>query len=151
MLATTRANISINSVYLARYNYSVTWHDLLRRPSREILWARRDDYCEQEFEQARGGGGPGDVFVLLSDRPRSDEMVPGSLARRYRGHGTVGGVTLARAGFDNRVRRPRAHGFVFITIGICTSRSGRIIAPHPRFTYGDASVGRSRLGDDRQQ
>jgi hypothetical protein len=77
MLATARANIPINSVYLARYNYGVTWRDLLRRPSREILWARRDDYCEQEFKQARRGGGPGDVFVLLSDRPRLDEMGPG--------------------------------------------------------------------------
>jgi hypothetical protein len=77
MLATARANIPINSVYLSRYNYGVTWRDFLRRPSWETLWARRDDYCEQEFEQARGGGGPGDVFVLLSDRPRSEEMVPG--------------------------------------------------------------------------
>jgi hypothetical protein len=77
MLATARANIPINSVYLARYNYGVSWRDLLRRPTRETLWARRDDYCEQEFEQARGGGGPGDVFVLLSHRPRLDEMVPG--------------------------------------------------------------------------
>jgi hypothetical protein len=77
MLAAARANVPINSVYLARYNYGLTWRDLLRRPSWETLWARRDDYCEQEFEQARGGGGPGDVFVLLSDRPRLDEMVPG--------------------------------------------------------------------------
>lgn len=77
MLAAARANVPINSVYLARYNYGLTWRDLLRRPSWETLWARRDDYCEQELEQARGGGGPGDVFVLLSDRPRLDEMVPG--------------------------------------------------------------------------
>jgi hypothetical protein len=77
MLATARADIPINSVYLARYNYGVTWRDFLRWPSREILLSRRDDYCDQEFEQARGGGGPGDVFVLLSDRPLLDEMVPG--------------------------------------------------------------------------
>jgi hypothetical protein len=53
--------------------------DVMRAPSRagEMLKARRDGYCEQEVEQARGGGRPGDVIVLLSDRPRTEEMASG--------------------------------------------------------------------------
>jgi hypothetical protein len=79
MLAAARANVPTNTVYLARYSYGLTWHELLRDPFRgsEIVRARRDDYCKQEIERARGGGSPGDIFVLLSDQPRTDEMVPG--------------------------------------------------------------------------
>ena len=79
MLDTARANVSTNTVYLSRYTYGVNWRDLLREPSgaREMLRARRDDYCQQEIERARSGGGPGDVLVLLSNQPRPDEMVPG--------------------------------------------------------------------------
>jgi hypothetical protein len=41
------------------------------------LRARRSEYCRHEIERARRGGGPGDVFVLLSDRPRQQQMAPG--------------------------------------------------------------------------
>ena len=80
MLAAARANIPTNSVYAARYTYGVSALDVLRDPSQagEVsLQARRHDYCNQEIERARSGGHPGNVLVLLSDQPRSDEMVPG--------------------------------------------------------------------------
>lgn len=84
MLAAARANVPTNDVYLATVYlspeaYGLTWRDLLREPSRagEMVRARRDDYCKREIERARSGGRPGDVFVLLSDQPRPDEMVPG--------------------------------------------------------------------------
>jgi hypothetical protein len=83
MLAAARANVPTNDVYLATVYlspeaYGLTWRDLLREPSRasEMVMARRDDYCKQEIERARNGGSPGDVFVLLSDQPRRDEIVP---------------------------------------------------------------------------
>jgi hypothetical protein len=79
MLAAARANVPTNTVYSGRESYGVTLRDLLREPSRagEMLRARRHDYCAREIERARRGGRPGDVFVLLSDQPRPDEMVPG--------------------------------------------------------------------------
>ena len=80
MLATARANIPTNSVYLGRYTFGITAIDVLRDPSRarqSSLVARRDDYCKQEIDRARSGGLPGDVLVLLSEQPRPDEMVPG--------------------------------------------------------------------------
>jgi hypothetical protein len=79
MLATAGANVPTNTVYSARQFYGVTFLDLMREPSRaaEMLRARRDDYCKQEVEQARSGGHPGDVIVLLSDRPRTEEMAAG--------------------------------------------------------------------------
>jgi hypothetical protein len=79
MLAAARANIPTNTVYSGRESYGVTWRDLLREPTRagEMLKARRDDYCKQEIDRARSGGRRGDVFVLLSDQPPPDEMVPG--------------------------------------------------------------------------
>jgi hypothetical protein len=79
MLASARANVPTNTVYSGRETYGITLRDLLREPSRagEMLRARRDDYCNQEIERARSGGRPGDIFVLLSDQPRPDEMVPG--------------------------------------------------------------------------
>jgi len=79
MLATARANVPTNTVYLSRQSYGVTLRDILRAPSRfrEMKQERRDEYCEREIEQARGGGRPGEVFVLLADQPRQQEMVPG--------------------------------------------------------------------------
>jgi hypothetical protein len=79
MLAAARANVPTNTVYSGRETYGITLRDLLREPSRAgaMLRARRDDYCNQEIERARSGGRPGDIFVLLSDQPRPDEMVPG--------------------------------------------------------------------------
>jgi hypothetical protein len=79
MLAAARANVPTNTVYLSRYTHGFTWRDLLREPSRaeEMLMARRDEYCKQEIERARGGGRPGDLFVLLSDQPRPNEIVTG--------------------------------------------------------------------------
>ena len=44
--------------------------------------ARRDEYCKHEIERARTGGRPGDLFVLLSDQPRPDEMVQGVTCSR---------------------------------------------------------------------
>ncbi len=83
MLAAARANVPTNTVYLATVYlspeaYGLTWRDLLREPSRasEMVRARRDDYCKQEIERVRNGGGPGDVFVLLSNQPRRDEIAP---------------------------------------------------------------------------
>jgi hypothetical protein len=78
MLASARANVPTNTVYSGRESYGLTWRDLLREPSRarEMLKARRDVYCKQEIERARSGGRPGDVFVLLSDQPRRDEIAP---------------------------------------------------------------------------
>jgi hypothetical protein len=78
MLATARMNVPTNTVY-ARQRYGLTFSDVMRAPSRalEMLLARRDQYCNQEIEYARSGGRPGDVIVLLSDRPRTEEMVPG--------------------------------------------------------------------------
>jgi hypothetical protein len=79
MLAAARVNVPTNTVYSGRESYGLTLRDLLREPSRagEMLRAHRHDYCAREIERARRGGRPGDVFVLLSDQPRPDEMVPG--------------------------------------------------------------------------
>ena len=81
MLAMARMNVPTNTVYAARQRYGVTFLDLMRAPSRaaEMLMARRDQYCNQEIEYARSGGRLGDIIVLLSDRPRTEEMemVPG--------------------------------------------------------------------------
>jgi hypothetical protein len=80
MLAAARANVSTNTVYSSRDTYGITVLDVLRDPSRgrELsLLTRRDDYCKQEVERARSGGRPGDVFVLLSDQPQSDDMFSG--------------------------------------------------------------------------
>jgi hypothetical protein len=80
MLAAARANVPINTVYMARYTWGTSWLDYLRetRQTRMMLaQARRDDYCRQEIERARSGGRPGDVFVLLSNQPQPDEMLPG--------------------------------------------------------------------------
>ena len=78
-LATARANVPINSVLRGREFYGLTFFDLMRAPSRaaEMLRARRDYYCKREVEQARIGERPGDLIVLLSDRPRTEEMAPG--------------------------------------------------------------------------
>jgi hypothetical protein len=81
MLAMARMNVPTNTVYLARQRYGITFMELIRAPLRaaELLIARRDQYCDQEIEYARGGGRLGDVIVLLSDRPRTEEMemIPG--------------------------------------------------------------------------
>jgi hypothetical protein len=79
MLETARMNVSTNTVYLARQRYGLTLLDLTRAPSRatELKIARREDYCNHEVERARSGGRPGDVIVLVSDRPRTEKMAPG--------------------------------------------------------------------------
>jgi hypothetical protein len=78
MLAAARMNVPTNTVYSARQFYGLTFLDLMRAPWRAgMLRARRDDYCEQEVGQARSDRRPGDVTVLLSDRPRTEEMAPG--------------------------------------------------------------------------
>jgi Arc/MetJ family transcription regulator len=82
MLATARMNLPTNIVHTARQFYGLTFLDLMRAPWRAdvmlgMLKARRDGYCRQEVEQARSDGHPGDLIVLLSDRPRTEEMAPG--------------------------------------------------------------------------
>jgi hypothetical protein len=82
LLATARVNVPTNTVYVGRESYGLKILDLLRAPWRademlRMFRARRDDYCEQEIEQARGGGPPGGIIVLLSDRPRTEEMAAG--------------------------------------------------------------------------
>jgi hypothetical protein len=78
MLAAARANVPTNTVYLARESYGLSLSDVLRAPFRadEMLEARRAAYCKQEVEQMRHRGLAGDVFVLLSDQPRPQELAP---------------------------------------------------------------------------
>lgn len=79
MLAAARANVPTNTVKNARETYGLTLLDVLRAPGHHFLTmvnARAVADCRQEIEAARRGGHPGDVFVLLSDRPRQQEMAP---------------------------------------------------------------------------
>jgi hypothetical protein len=73
MLATARANVPINSVYMRE---GLTLSDILRAPSRPYA-ARREAQCAQEITQAEDAARRGDILVLLSDRPRLEEMAPG--------------------------------------------------------------------------
>jgi hypothetical protein len=84
MLAAARENVPTNTFYVDRFAYGASLFDLLRNPSRarEMLTMRGDDYCEQEIERARSGGPRGDVIVLLSDRPVSNQMAPGVTCSR---------------------------------------------------------------------
>jgi hypothetical protein len=78
MLATARMNVPTNTVDSSRQAYNLTFLELMRAPWRAgMMRARRDDYCEQEVGQARSDGRPNDVIVLLSDRPRTQDMAPG--------------------------------------------------------------------------
>ena len=79
MLATAKMNVPANTVYLARQRYGLTFLDLIRTPSRaaEMKMSRRDEFCKEEVAKARSGAGPGDVIVLLSERPRTEEIAPG--------------------------------------------------------------------------
>jgi Family of unknown function (DUF6311) len=84
MLVAAKKNVPTNTVFSAREFYGLTVLDFLRVSWRadDILRmkkARRDEYCEQELEQVRRGGSPGDVIVLLSDRPRTEEMAAGGV------------------------------------------------------------------------
>lgn len=81
MLAAARMNVPTNTVYSLRRRFGLTFSDVMRAPSQaaDMLMARRDQYCRQEIENARRGGRPGDLIVLLSDRPRPEEMVPGMI------------------------------------------------------------------------
>lgn len=78
MLATARMNVPTNTVFSARQSTGLTILSLMRAPSRaaEMLMTRRDQYCKQEIENARSGGQPHDLIVLLSHRPRPDEIAP---------------------------------------------------------------------------
>jgi len=111
MLAAARANVPTNTVYSARESYGVTWRDLLREPSRagEMLRARRDDYCKREIERAQRGGRPGDVFVLLSDRPRPGEMVPGVTCSSFSWARYCIHPALARVGEPGRTALPNPY------------------------------------------
>jgi hypothetical protein len=77
-LAAARANVPINSVYSARESYGLSLLDILRAPAhaKEMLRMRAAAYCPEEIEQARGSGQPGDIFVLLTDRPPQRELAP---------------------------------------------------------------------------
>jgi hypothetical protein len=79
MLAAARADVPVNAVYLARQSYGLGWRDVLRSPSgaEQLLRARRSAYCRHELGEARRGGDPGEVWVLLSDQPRQQQMTPG--------------------------------------------------------------------------
>ena len=81
MLATAKMNVPTNTTFSGRPFglFGISVFDVVRAPShaKEILTARRDHYCEQEVAQARTGGHPGDVIVLLSDQPRTEEMAAG--------------------------------------------------------------------------
>lgn len=79
MLQAATMNVPTNSVYAARERFGLTLSDVLRAPSRALQMrdARRVDYCNQEIEYARSGGHSGDLIVLLTDRPRQEEMAPG--------------------------------------------------------------------------
>jgi hypothetical protein len=80
MLAAARMNVSTNTLYLARQSFGLTVSDVMRAPpsrAGEMLMARRDQYCNQEIEYARSGGRPGDLIVLLSAWPRTEEIAPG--------------------------------------------------------------------------
>ncbi|MBV8739394.1 MAG: hypothetical protein JO007_19505 [Alphaproteobacteria bacterium] len=95
MLAAARADVPTNTVYMARQSYGLGWWDVLRRPARgaEMFEEHRSQYCQREIEQVRNGGRPDDVFVLLSDRPRLEQIAPGvtcsrlSWARYCQAHG----------------------------------------------------------------
>jgi hypothetical protein len=78
MLATARANVPTNTVFLARESYGLSLHDVLRAPFRldEMMRTSRIAYCDQEIEQTRRVGRPGDVLVLLSDQPPEQELAP---------------------------------------------------------------------------
>jgi hypothetical protein len=77
MLATARANVPTNTVFLGRESFGVSLRDVLRAPARvdEMLLTSRTAYCEQEVEQAQRAERPGDVLVLLSDQPRQLELM----------------------------------------------------------------------------
>lgn len=79
MLATARMNVPTNTVYVARRSFGLGLLDVMHAPSIavEMREARRDQYCSQEIEYARSGGRPGELIVLLSDRPRQEEMAAG--------------------------------------------------------------------------
>ena len=79
MFVTAKLNVPTNTVYTSRESFGVNLSDLLRAPSHalELKGARRDEYCNEEIEYARTGGRPGDLIVLLADRPRQEEMAPG--------------------------------------------------------------------------
>jgi hypothetical protein len=78
MLATARANIPTNTVYLSRISYGLTVNEILRTPSRakELKQQRQVAYCAAEMARARDGH-PGEVLVLLTDQPRQQDMAPG--------------------------------------------------------------------------
>jgi hypothetical protein len=79
MLATARMNVPTNTVYLARQSFGLSGFRVIRAPSRavELREALHDQYCQQEIEYAVIGGPPGELVVLLSDRPRQEEMAVG--------------------------------------------------------------------------
>ncbi len=77
MLAAARANVPTNTVLLSRQSYGLSLRDALRSPFSTGKMARAQaTYCEQEVEQARRGGRPGDVLVLLSGQPQQQELAP---------------------------------------------------------------------------
>jgi Family of unknown function (DUF6311) len=79
MLPMARMNVPTNTVLLARQSFGLTLLDVLRTPSQafEMKEARRDEYCNQEIDRARSGGRPGDLVVLLSEKPRQEAMASG--------------------------------------------------------------------------
>ena len=78
MLAMAKMSVPTNTVTLARQSFGLTLLDVLRAPSLalEMKEARRYEYCNREIERARNGGRLGDIVVLLSEKPRQEEMAP---------------------------------------------------------------------------
>jgi hypothetical protein len=73
-----KMSVPTNTVTLARQSFGLTLLDVLRAPSLalEMKEARRYEYCNREIERARNGGRLGDIVVLLSEKPRQEEMAP---------------------------------------------------------------------------
>ena len=78
MLAAARVDVPTNTVYLARQSYGLSLREVLSAPSQEaqMLRARHSKYCRHEIQQARSGGGPGNVLILLANLPRPQQMAP---------------------------------------------------------------------------
>ncbi|MBV8096927.1 MAG: hypothetical protein JO110_27530 [Acetobacteraceae bacterium] len=76
-LSTASMNVPTNTIYLSRQrSYDLSLSDFIRAPSHapEILMAARERYCKQEQREATSDKLPGDVILLLADRPSTDEM-----------------------------------------------------------------------------
>jgi hypothetical protein len=79
MLAAAMMNVPTNTVYLARQSFGLSLFEVIRAPSRavELRESLHEQYCDQEIEYARSGRRAGELLMLLSDRPRQEEIAAG--------------------------------------------------------------------------